>query len=54
MLRHVSSVEQQGSARGDQERLSQPDLTHELRGDTERQDQQSDELEQATDPIPPR
>ena len=46
-------IERQGAAAGDQEGLAEAHLPHQLGCDPEREDEQSDELEQSTGPVSP-
>jgi hypothetical protein len=54
MLDHEPDIKYEGSGPGDEQRLTQPNPTHQLGSDPERQDQQADELEQAAQAVSPR
>ena len=51
MLHDVTYVEQDGTARGDEHGLTEPDFFHELGDDAEGEDDEPEELEESADSL---
>jgi hypothetical protein len=51
ILENIANIEHESPSGGNQQGLSQPDFSHELAGDPERQDQETEELQEASKTV---